>query len=177
MVRVASESSLYQGSYQQWIAEVSATGSCLTMQLEQRTVAPESGELSLVTFVPKGSDADAIPRVHVLHWYIVGDSGRVADLDERNAVKAIVPVGNKRYPLSFKDMSMSMLLPRTGTSMVKEKGKSRPLLSPKTLRLMRLWDTSMDGRQDMCSPMIHVTSAKQTKRLEATLMSAVRANA
>ena len=142
MDHVASESSLHQGSYQQWVAEVSATCSSLMIQLEQRTVAPESGELSLVTFVPKGSDADATQRVHLLHWYVVGDCGRVADLDERNAVKAIVPVGAKRFPLSFKDMSMSMLLPRTGTSMVKEKGKARPLLSPKTLRLMKLWDTS-----------------------------------
>lgn len=75
-------------------------------------MAPESGKLSLVTFAPKGSDADANQGVHLLHWYIVGDCGRVADLDERNAVKAIVPVGAKHFPSSFKGMSMSMLSPK-----------------------------------------------------------------
>ena len=80
--------------------------------------------------------------MRLVHWYAVGASGRCADLDEQNAVKAIVPVGTKRWPLSFKDLSMSMVLPRSGTCMVKAKRKAIPVLSNDTLRVMRLWDTS-----------------------------------
>lgn len=128
----------------------------------------------MVAFIPKTSD-DQVERTHLLHWYIVGDSGRVADLDDRNAVKAIVPVGSKRFPLSFNDMSMSMILPRTGVSLVKEKRKDRPVLPPAVLRIMKLWDMSLSFRHgvtaghiaprdacDFCQNNAHITSSNNS---------------
>ena len=129
---------------------MSATCTCLILQHDQRDTPPQDKELSLVAFIPPGSgnedNSAQVRQVRLLHWYAVGESGRCADLDERNAVKTIVPVGPKRWPLSFKDLSMSMVLPRTGTCMVREIRKARPALSHEALRVMRLWDMSFSFR-------------------------------
>ena len=139
------------GCYNQWMRELTTTFNSLMLQYEQRNTPPQDGELSLVAFARPGGDAsdDQVVQVHLLHWYSLGVSGRIADLDERNGVKAIVPVGAKRWPLNFHDLSMKMILSRTGTYMLKEKRKSRPVLQTDVVRIMKLWNLSLSFKNGL----------------------------
>lgn len=140
---------------------MSASQAAFVVVHDQRSSLPEQGELSLVTFIPKSrfGGAEGCPQTHLFHWYCVGQSGRVADLDAKNAIKTIVPVGDKRYPLSVTELSMKLLLPRTGAFMVKEKGRNRPPLPPRVLRVMKLWNMALSYMNGQTAEHVQQSSA------------------
>ena len=60
-------------------------------------------------------------QIILFHWTIPGTQGRVADVDERNYLKCIVPVGAKRFAVNIADLQANILIPATGVRMVREK--------------------------------------------------------
>ena len=70
---------------------------------------------------------------------VPGKTGRVADIDGNGCVIAIVPVGAKKNPIPVDPKSV--IWPRTGVSMLREKKKLRPSVPSNVLRLKNMWQT------------------------------------
>lgn len=69
--------------------------------------------------VPATAEQEA--QIILFHWTIPGTQGRVADVDEHNYLKCIVPVGAKRFAVNIADLQANILIPATGVRMVREK--------------------------------------------------------
>ncbi len=89
----------------------------------------------------------------LMQWTIAGKQGRVADLDENNYVKCIVPVGPKKTPLKIDPEQI--LIPATGVKVLREKRRPKQFDNndlnrlPDTLvRFMRMWRVARSQEHD-----------------------------
>ena len=60
-----------------------------------------------------------------MQWTIPGTRGRIADVDEHNFIKCIVPVGAKKEPLKLDELGAKIIIPQTGAYVVREKRNAK----------------------------------------------------
>ena len=125
--------------YEEWVEQCSAGISIL---LEQREHAGPNGNfdgVSIVSFKPANQ---ASRVVELVQWSQEGVKGRVTTLDEEKRVKAIVPVGHRRLPIDFSDMTVAsnIIYRDTGARSVKAKWKVNQAQSLMPDRLLSLLD-------------------------------------
>ena len=77
-------------------------------------------------------------RVVLIQWTDAGVAGRVADMDEENCLKTIVPAGIKRHPIDITLPRFSgslVIMKGTGVFMQRFKKGTRPSVPQRVLRL------------------------------------------
>ena len=84
-------------------------------------------------------------QVVLVQWTIPGQEGRIADLDQNDRIKCIVPVGSKRNPTNFASLGAEIIIPATGAKVLRERRfKANPnpfqknLVQPVVLNLMKM---------------------------------------
>ena len=91
----------------------------------------------------------------LLQWTIPGKRGRIADVDEHNFIKCIVPVGAKKEPLKFDELGAKIIIPRTGAFVIREKRNAQlrsqanlNRLPDDLVRLQNILRASQSKKQD-----------------------------
>lgn len=79
--------------------------------------------VSLVAIPSTGDDGSptGLSDFVLIQWTIAAKRGRIADVDEHNFIKCIVPVGSKREPLKLDELGAKIIIPQTGTYVIREK--------------------------------------------------------
>ena len=130
-------------AHTKWGERVQASLSLELLVKAQRDM-PGQDERSGVSLVIHPQTGD----LAMFQWTIPGKEGRVADVDENNYLKCIVPVGSKRVPLKIDD-PLAILLPATGVRVLREKRLKRQFgghdlnrLPDVLPRFMKIWRTA-----------------------------------
>ena len=89
----------------------------------------------------------------LVQWTIPGKRGRIADVDEHNFIKCIVPVGAKKEPLKLDELEAKIIIPRTGAYVIRER-RNATLRSQANLNrlpddLVRLLNILRAGQSNM----------------------------
>ena len=97
--------------------------------------ASTDGSLALAVVAGKNGGPENA-RVAFVQWVLPLRTCRVADLDELNRVKMIVPVGPKQHPIDV----VETILPRTGIFLSKVKRRERPTMPDIQIKLARIYE-------------------------------------
>jgi hypothetical protein len=108
--------------------------------------------LSLLSASLQGQDEGEGPQVCYVQWAVPGVSGRIADLDEHDRVKCIVPVGGKRMPKDFSNAEV--IHPGIDVSAERTRGRNgqdRPQVPEDIVLLSQMWKTALRSPGDLQS--------------------------
>ena len=127
--------------YEEWVERCSAGISLLLEQSEHAGPCGDFDGVSIVSYKPAGQASRVVELVQWLHSQ-EGIKGRVANLDEEKRVKAIVPVGSRRVPIDFSELTLAsnIIYRDTGARSVKAKWKVNQAQSQMPDRLLSLLD-------------------------------------
>lgn len=105
-----------------WLTSIRQSLKCLRFYHEAQNGTAGDG-LSLVQIPPQNADETQSQFV-LIQWSVVPKRGRIADVDEHNYVKCIVPVGRKKEPLKLDEMDARIIIPVTGAKVLRERRTS-----------------------------------------------------
>ena len=133
----------------QWLASMKESFNSLEMFCNAQKDKPGQDDRAGLSLVIHPTTGD----LAMMQWTITGKQGRIADVDENNYVKCIVPVGPKKVPLKIEPEQI--LIPATGVKVLREKrrpkqfGKDDLNRLPDTLvRFMKMWRIARSQEQD-----------------------------
>lgn len=107
-------------------------------------VPATEGDLSLVLL--NNTPGHEGQRVCLFNWYVVNQCGRIADIDDQNRAKSIVPTGAKRYPISIGNGQI--IWPSTKIPATRTKAQFRQPVPEPVLRVKSLWEAAIQIQAD-----------------------------
>lgn len=130
--------------WKQWNVNFEGSLRCFQYYLKAQTHKPGEGPggVSLIVHPHTGDLA-------CIQWAVTGKTGRVADVDDNNYLKCIVPVGPKRVPLDLEEAQI--LIPAAGAFALRERRTAMEARRSKVdlnrlpddlLRFMEMWRAS-----------------------------------
>ena len=123
----------------------------LLLSQTEHTGTHESGFSSSVSLVSFKDVGDSSRRnVAWVQWTAPGVTGRVAELDSSNCLKAIVPVRENRKPIDFRCLDMTILWQDTGVRNVKaqwKRNQEQNRMPEHLIRLKDMWSLAEDSNK------------------------------